>query len=109
PCIDLSPLNSLPSLFSFIIPNIQIPSVISFTPIDFPDVITIETDLTFPSVISFTGLPEFSPINFGPAPSFGPVGFGPAPVFGPVGFGPNPLPTLIEFGPAPPAFGPIGF
>jgi hypothetical protein len=42
------------------------------------------TPIDFPSVITFSNPPDFSPIGFGPAPFISPIGFGPPPPISPI-------------------------
>lgn len=87
PCIDITPF---PGISINIGPmDIQVPSVVSFTPIDIPSVISF-TPVDIPDMISV------ALIEFGPTPSFSPIGFGPSPVISPIVFGPVPSISPID-------------
>jgi hypothetical protein len=87
PCIDITPFPGISINIGPI--NVQVPSVVSFTPINIPSVVSF-TPINLPSIISFTPINLPSIIDFGPAPSFSPIGFGPAPSIAPIEFGPAP-------------------
>lgn len=98
PCIDIAPFPGVSINIGPI--NIQVPSIVSFTPINIPSVITI-TPINIPSFISISPVDiSITSINFGQAPSFSPIGFGQAPSFSPISFSP------ISFG-QPPSISPI--
>jgi hypothetical protein len=93
PCLDFTPFPGISISIGDI--DVQVPSVISFTPINIPSVISF-TPINIPSVISITPVNIPSIITFGPAPTFTPIGFGPAPVIAPIGFGPAPVIAPID-------------
>lgn len=126
-CLDLSPLNNLPSIFanffddflmslaSIVVPSINFPGVIS---LQIPSNLVLS--VVFPSIPSIpvvvpsgTSIPVTVPpgtsIPFGPVPVFPDIGFDTPPTFAPISFdtppsipfGPSPLPSQIDFGPNP--------
>lgn len=133
PCLDLSPLTDVLASFSldFQFPSIDInvPSVITFTPnLDIPSLITFIPNLDIPSEIAFINIPTFDDINISfdfPSIIFPTFAF-PDIIFPSINFPsiisfediPN-IPTLIEFENAPtfsnvefgdpPTFDDIGF
>jgi hypothetical protein len=93
PCIDITPFPGVSINIGPI--DVQVPSVISFTPVNIPSFISI-TPLNVPSVVSITPINIPSVISFGPAPTYSPIGFGPAPTISPIGFGPPPVISPID-------------
>lgn len=93
PCIDIAPFPGISINIGPI--DIQVPSVITFGPLNIPSIITI-TPLVIPSVIDITPIFIPSVISFGPSPFFSPIGFGHAPFISPIGFGPTPSISPID-------------
>lgn len=93
PCVNLTPFPGINISIGPI--DIQVPSVISFTPLNIPNVISF-SPLTLPSLVTITPIDVPSVIEFGPSPAFSPIGFGPAPVISPIGFGPPPTISPID-------------
>lgn len=93
PCISISPFSGtnisigpiniqVPSVISFT--PLNIPSIIAFSPLDIPSTITI-TPVSIPSTITFVNPPTFTPIGFAPAPVIAPIAFAPPPTISPIG------------------------
>lgn len=93
PCIDITPFPGVNISIGPI--DIQVPSVISFTPLNIPSIINI-TPIDIPSVIDITPINIPSEISFVNPPDFSPIGFGPAPVIAPIAFGPPPIISPID-------------
>lgn len=103
-CLDLTPLQNLPSIFGdflSIIPSLIIPSFITSGAISIvvPPGTTIPIDgagVSIPLII-----PSSAVISIGPFPPAPTISFGPSPLPVSIPFGPNPLPSQISIVPGP--------
>ena len=78
--------------------NIQIPSIISFGPLNIPSIIWFGP-LNIPSIINFGPVNIPSIINFGPVNIPSIINFGPVNIPSIINFGPVNIPSIINFGP----------